>query len=65
MIRASLRHRMFVMAIAALIVVYGAISLKYLSIDVFPDLTKPTVTILTEGQGRAPEEVEALITLPL
>lgn len=64
-IRAALRHRMFVLAMAALILVYGAIILRALPIDVFPDLTKPTVTILTEGHGRAPEEVETLITLPI
>ena len=64
-IRASLRHRLLVLALTALTLVYGAISLKSLSIDVFPDLTKPTVTIVTEGHGRAPEEVETLITLPI
>lgn len=64
-IRAGLRNRIFVLSLAALIVVYGAITLRSLTIDVFPDLTKPTVTILTEGHGRAPEEVETLITLPI
>ncbi len=64
-IRSALRHRVLVLALASLIVVYGAVTLKSLSIDVFPDLTKPTVTIVTEGHGRAPEEVETLITLPI
>ena len=64
-IRAALRYRLLVLSIAALVVVYGTLTLRSLSIDVFPDLTKPTVTIVTEGHGRAPEEVETLITLPI
>ncbi|MBX3022655.1 MAG: efflux RND transporter permease subunit [Bdellovibrionales bacterium] len=64
-IRSALRNRLLTLALAAAVVVYGGLSLSKLPIDVFPELTKPTVTVMTEGHGRAPEEVEALITLPV
>ncbi len=64
-IKQALNHRLFVVSFASFILVYGAVTLNSLPIDVFPDLTKPTVTVMTEGHGRAPEEVETLITLPL
>ncbi len=53
------------MAAAALFVVYGAITVRSLPIDVFPDITKPTVTIMTESHGMAPEEVENRVTFPI
>ncbi len=61
----GLRHRLLVLALAFLIALSGWFTVNSLPIDVFPDLTKPTVTILTEGHGRAPEEVETLITVPI
>lgn len=64
-IRFALNRRLLVISMASMILVYGAITVKNLPIDVFPDLTKPTITIMTEGHGRAPEEVETFITLPL
>lgn len=64
-IRYALNHRRIVLALTALIVVYGGIALKHLPIDVFPDLTKPTVTIMTESHGMAPEEVETQVTYPI
>ena len=64
-IRAALNHRMFVIAVTAMTLVYGALTVANLPIDVFPDITKPTVTIMTEAHGMAPEEVETRVTLPI
>ncbi|MEO7557425.1 MAG: efflux RND transporter permease subunit, partial [Gammaproteobacteria bacterium] len=61
----SLQQRLFVLAVSLLLLIYGGLTLSQLPVDVFPDLNKPTVTLLTEANGMAPEEVEQLVTFPI
>ena len=65
LVSVSLSQRMFVIAASLLLAIYGAYVLPKLPVDVFPDLNRPTVTLLTEAEGYAPQEVEQLITYPL
>ncbi|MBW7895425.1 MAG: efflux RND transporter permease subunit [Opitutaceae bacterium] len=65
LIRWSLRHRATILFVSLLILVLGFKTGRELPVEVLPDLTKPTVTILTEAPGLAPEEVEALVTQPI
>ncbi len=64
-IRWSIAQRAFVLIVALAVSAYGAYAFVQMPIDVFPDLTAPTVTVVTEAHGLAPEEVESLITTPI
>src|SRR5262245_17896705 len=61
----SLNNRLLVIIAAVALLIYGGLVVYRSPVDVFPDLTAPTVTILTESHGLAPEEVESLVTLPI
>lgn len=64
-IRFSLRHRLTVFVGTLLVVIGGIYGLGHMQVDVFPDLTAPTVVIMTDAEGMAPEEVERLVTFPI
>ncbi len=61
----SLHNRLFVLAFAVIVLLYGGLTAQQMPVDVFPDLNKPTVTIMSEAGGMAPEEVEQLVSFPL
>ena len=64
-IQFSLRHRGMVLLAAGLLLVLGSVYVSGLPLDVFPDVSAPTVTVVTEAGGMAPEEVELLVTFPV
>lgn len=64
-IHTSLRQRLMVLGLSLLLLAYGALSIRHMPVDVFPDLNKPTVTLMTEAGGMAPEEVEQLVSVPI
>ncbi|MBI4717377.1 MAG: efflux RND transporter permease subunit [Planctomycetes bacterium] len=65
LIRWSLSNRLAVVILSALLVLIGGYVTTTVPVDVFPDLTAPTVTVLVEGHGMAPEEMETLVTFPI
>ncbi|NOT72336.1 MAG: efflux RND transporter permease subunit [Hyphomicrobium sp.] len=64
-VRGSLANRLFVLTGGIIIMIYGVMTLRALPVDVFPDLNRPTVTLISEAGGLAPEEVEMLVTFPV
>ena len=64
-IAGSLKHRVLVLAASAILLVTGLFVIPGIPVDIFPDLTAPSVTVITETRGMAPEEVELLVTFPL
>ena len=65
LIRFSLGHRSLILGAAALLLLAGGFWTAGMPVDVFPDLSAPTVTVVTEGRGMPPEEIESLVTFPL
>jgi len=61
----SIDHHWLVLALSVFLFGAGAWTARQMPVDVFPDLTAPTVTVLAEGHGMAPEEMESLVTFPL
>lgn len=65
LIRWSIANRLAVVIVAVVLLIAGIYTTVTMPLDVFPDLTAPTITILADGQGMAPEEMETMVTFPI
>ena len=65
LIRWCIHRRFAVVALSAALLLFGGLAAWRMPVDVFPDLTAPTVTVLVEGHGLAPLEMETLVTFPI
>src|SRR5688572_11932708 len=65
LLRLSLGHRWLVFLLSGVLLLFGAYRATSMPVDVFPDLTAPRVTVVTESGALASEEVERLVTLPI
>ncbi len=64
-IKFSLNNKLFVLLAAAILTIAGVYTARDMDVDVFPDLTAPTVVVMTDCEGMAPEEIERLVTFPI
>ena len=64
-IQLALTQRLLVVALGIGLIVCGAYETQRMEIDVFPNLNRPRVVVMTEAHGMAPEEVETLVTFPI
>lgn len=65
LIQLSLQQRVLVVALTAMLILFGGLTIPRMDVDVLPDLNRPVVTIMTEAHGMAPEETEALVSFPI
>ena len=64
-IQYSLNNRVLIIFLSLMLLIAGLVTTRDMEIDVFPDLTAPTVVVLTDAHGMAAEEVETLVTFPI
>ena len=64
-IKFSLDNKLFILVAAVLLIVMGVKTTKDMDVDVFPDLTAPTVVVMSDAHGMAPEEVEQMVSFPI
>ncbi len=61
----SLKNKYFILFSTLLLVIYGVVTFRSMSIEAFPDVTNTEITIITQWPGRSAEEVEKFVTIPI